>query len=91
MESKTKESRSTLNQHLYVSVYSSFKFKYIFNIILTYIVNVESTLNQQTRARWVMFILTIWQGWDKYCPAGKFAGMANIPKNMKMANTGISE
>ena len=44
---------STLNQRLYVSVYSSFKFKYIFNIISTYIVNVESTLNQQTRAPWV--------------------------------------
>ena len=43
---------STLNQRLYVSVYSSFKFKYIFNIISTYIVNVESTLNQQIRARW---------------------------------------
>ena len=38
---------------LYVSAYSSFKFKYIFNTISTYIVNVESTLNQQTRARWV--------------------------------------
>ena len=34
---------STLNQRLYVSVYSSFKFKYIFNFISTYIVNVEST------------------------------------------------
>ena len=33
---------STLNQRLYVSVYSSFKFKYIFNFISTYIVNVES-------------------------------------------------
>ena len=44
---------STLNQRLYVSVYSSFKFEYIFNIISTYIVNVESTLNQQTRAPWV--------------------------------------
>ena len=52
---------STLNQRLYVnvestlyvSVFSSFKFKYIFNIISTYIVNVESTLNQQTRAHLV--------------------------------------
>ena len=44
----------TLNHCLYVSVYSSFKFKYIFNIISTYIVNVESTLNQQTRACWDM-------------------------------------
>ena len=44
---------STFNQRLYVSVYSSFKFKYIFIIISTYIVNVESTLNQQTRACWV--------------------------------------
>ena len=39
---------STLNQRLYFSVYSSFKFKNIFNIISTYIVNVESTLNQHT-------------------------------------------
>ena len=52
---------STLNQLLYVNVestfvcqrYSSFEFKKIFNIISTYIVKVESILNQQTRARWV--------------------------------------
>ena len=50
---------STLNQRLYVSVYSNFKFKYIFNIISTYFVNVESTLNQQTRARWVSFALEV--------------------------------
>ena len=43
---------STLNQLLYVSVYLSFKFKYIFNAFSTYIVDVESTLNQQTCARW---------------------------------------
>ena len=42
---------STLNERLYVSVYSSFEFIYIFNIISTCIVNVESILNQQTR--WV--------------------------------------
>ena len=35
------------------------------------------------------------QGWDKYCPAGKFqwkildnAGMANTPKITEVANTG---
>ena len=37
----------------FFSFYSGFKFRYIFNIISTYIVNVESTLNQQTCARWV--------------------------------------
>ena len=38
------------------------------------------------------------QGWDKYCPAGKFqlkmlekAGRANIPKITEVANTGIFE
>ena len=38
------------------------------------------------------------QGWDKYCPAGKFqwkmpeiAGMANTPKITEVANTGIYE
>ena len=45
---------STLIQRLYLSVYSNFKFKYVFNTISTYIVIVESTLNQQTRARWVV-------------------------------------
>ena len=34
---------SASNQRLYVIVCSSFKFKYIFNFISTYIVNVEST------------------------------------------------
>ena len=38
------------------------------------------------------------QGWDKYCPAGKFqwkmpeiAGMANTLKITEVANTGIYE
>ena len=38
------------------------------------------------------------QGWDKYCPAGKFqwkmpdnAGMANTPKITEVANTGTYE
>ena len=37
-----------------------------------------------------------YQGWDKYCPAGKFqwkmpenAGTANTPKITEVANTGI--
>ena len=52
---------STLNQRLYVNVECAFvcqhlfkfQFKYIFNLKSTYFVNVESTLNQHTRARWV--------------------------------------
>ena len=38
------------------------------------------------------------QGWDEYCPAGKFqwnmpeiSGMANTPKITEVANTGIYE
>ena len=52
---------STLNQRLYVNVESTFECQRLFmfqiqiyfNVISTYIVNVESTLNQHTHARWV--------------------------------------
>ena len=39
-----------------------------------------------------------YQGWDEFCPAGKFqwkmpenSGMANTPKITEVANTGIYE
>ena len=48
--------------------------------------------------RLLFFFLLHSQGWDKYCPTGKFqwkipenAGMANTPKITEVANTGIYE
>ena len=46
----------------------------------------------------ILFLKVKEQGWDKYCPAGKFqwkmpdnAGMANTPKITEVANTGTYE
>ena len=51
-----------------------------------------------SQALLVKMFITLEQGWDKYCPAGKFqwkmpdnAGTANTPKITEVANTGTYE
>ena len=54
-------------------------------------------LGQVTRTIYTnTFVLPSYQGWDEYCPAGKFqwkmpenSGMANTPKITEVAYTGI--